>query len=276
MAAVYGVDTPKATVVIDVGGGSVEITRGVGQAAQFARSFKLGAIRLTERFVTSDPLSGRDERKMVAPHHRSGRPVPRSVSSMPGYDRVIGTSGTILSLGTVATAIDRGSVPTETRNLRVPAKSIRRLRKQVDRSDARAAAPAARARPAPRRPHRRRRGAARHAAAPAQRGRNHALRSRAARRARARLHPPPPLRHRARRSLSRRAAALDDRAGRAVQLGGGACPSGEPSRPGAVRPDGDASRPGRSRARVAGIRRAAARHRQPHQLRASTIAIRIT
>ena len=130
MAAVYGVDTPKATVVIDVGGGSVEITRGVGQAAQFARSFKLGAIRLTERFVTSDPLSGRDERKMVT--HISdqvGQYIQRIVDA--GYDRVIGTSGTILSLGTVATAIDRGSVPTETRNLRVPAKSIRRLRKQV-------------------------------------------------------------------------------------------------------------------------------------------------
>jgi exopolyphosphatase/guanosine-5'-triphosphate,3'-diphosphate pyrophosphatase len=130
MAAVYGVDTPKTTVVIDVGGGSVEITRGVGQAAQFARSFKLGAIRLTERFVKSDPLSGRDERKMVS-HitDEVGQYVQRIVEA--GYDRVIGTSGTILSLGTVATAIDRGSVPTEIRNLRVPAKSIRRLRKQV-------------------------------------------------------------------------------------------------------------------------------------------------
>ena len=35
-----------------------------------------------------------------------------------GYDQVIGTSGTILSLGTVATALERGSVPSEIRNLR--------------------------------------------------------------------------------------------------------------------------------------------------------------
>ena len=46
-----------------------------------------------------------------------------------GFDRVIGTSGTILSLGIVATAIDRDSVPHSVRNLRVPAKSLRRLRK---------------------------------------------------------------------------------------------------------------------------------------------------
>ena len=44
---------------------------------------------------------------------------------------MIGTSGTILSLGTVATAIDRGVAPTEVRNLRVPAKSLRRLRKSA-------------------------------------------------------------------------------------------------------------------------------------------------
>ncbi len=52
-----------------------------------------------------------------------------------GFDRVIGTSGTILSIGTVATAMDRGTVPTETRNLRVSAKSIRRFRKAVTELD---------------------------------------------------------------------------------------------------------------------------------------------
>jgi exopolyphosphatase/guanosine-5'-triphosphate,3'-diphosphate pyrophosphatase len=133
-AAVYGVDTPKTSVVIDIGGGSVEITRGVGPDVQFARSFKIGVIRLTERFVSSDPLSGRDERKMIK---HIGEQVAQYIGRIVdgGYDRVIGTSGTILSLGTVATAMDRGTVPSETRNLRVPAKSIRRLRKAVTAID---------------------------------------------------------------------------------------------------------------------------------------------
>jgi exopolyphosphatase/guanosine-5'-triphosphate,3'-diphosphate pyrophosphatase len=95
---------------------------------EFARSFKIGVIRLTERFVDSDPISSRDERKMVEfIREQVDRYVDHIVET--GYDRVIGTSGTILSLGAVATAIDRGSVPQEVRNLRVPAKSIRRLRK---------------------------------------------------------------------------------------------------------------------------------------------------
>jgi exopolyphosphatase/guanosine-5'-triphosphate,3'-diphosphate pyrophosphatase len=130
IAAVYGVDTPKAAVVIDVGGGSVEITLGTREHVKFARSFKVGVIRLTERFAKSDPLSRRDERKMV---RYIGEQVDQYVAHVvnAGYDQIIGTSGTILSLGTVATALDRGAVPAETRNLRVPAKSIRRLRKHV-------------------------------------------------------------------------------------------------------------------------------------------------
>jgi exopolyphosphatase/guanosine-5'-triphosphate,3'-diphosphate pyrophosphatase len=134
LAAVYGVDTPKPAVVIDIGGGSVEITLGSGREVEFARSFKIGVIRLTERFVDSDPISGRDERKMSK---FIGEHVNRYIEHIveKGYDRVIGTSGTILSLGAVATAIDRGSVPGEVRNLRVPAKSLRRLRKTAVEMD---------------------------------------------------------------------------------------------------------------------------------------------
>jgi exopolyphosphatase/guanosine-5'-triphosphate,3'-diphosphate pyrophosphatase len=130
LAAVYGVDTPKPAVVIDIGGGSVEVTLGAGDQVRFARSFKLGVIRLTERFVTSDPLSGRDERKLL--EHISAQ-VDRYLGHIvnAGYDRVIGTSGTILSLGTVATAVESGMAPAEIRNLRVPAKAIRKVRKMV-------------------------------------------------------------------------------------------------------------------------------------------------
>src|SRR6516162_3003153 len=66
MAAVYGVHMGgNPAVVIDVGGGSVEVTLGTASHLTHARSFKLGVIRLTERFVHSDPLSSRDERRLV-------------------------------------------------------------------------------------------------------------------------------------------------------------------------------------------------------------------
>src|SRR5689334_5577804 len=65
-AAVYGVSLPgDNVVVIDIGGGSVEVTRGAGSSVDLGHSLKLGVIRLTERFVKSDPIDRRDERKLA-------------------------------------------------------------------------------------------------------------------------------------------------------------------------------------------------------------------
>jgi exopolyphosphatase / guanosine-5'-triphosphate,3'-diphosphate pyrophosphatase len=130
LAAVYGVDVAGASaVVVDIGGGSVEITHGAGTALRVAKSFKLGVIRLTERFVHTDPLSRRDERKLVRHIHDQLSKYLREIKGA-GFDRVIGTSGTILSLGTVASA-ERRRASDEIRNLRVPAKQIHRLRKEL-------------------------------------------------------------------------------------------------------------------------------------------------
>ena len=77
-AAAYGVGSAGDTVVvIDIGGGSVEITRGTGPNMDVGRSFKLGVIRLTERFIKSDPLVPRDERKLDSIPRRRARQVSR-------------------------------------------------------------------------------------------------------------------------------------------------------------------------------------------------------
>ncbi|RPI56922.1 MAG: Ppx/GppA family phosphatase [Acidobacteria bacterium] len=130
LAAVYGVDVAGASaVVVDIGGGSVEITHGSGTSLRVTKSFKLGVIRLTERFARTDPLSGRDERKLVSHIEDELSRYLRDIRSA-GFDRVIGTSGTILSLGTVAST-ERRRANDEIRNLRVPAKQIHRLRKEL-------------------------------------------------------------------------------------------------------------------------------------------------
>jgi exopolyphosphatase/guanosine-5'-triphosphate,3'-diphosphate pyrophosphatase len=131
MAATYGVNVGASrAVVIDIGGGSVELTLGDAASLRLARSVKLGVIRLTQAYVKSDPLSGRDERRLAKHVRQNIDNICKQIVAA-GYDRVIGTSGTILSLGTMAVAAARGVVPTELRNLRVPAKHIRRLRRQV-------------------------------------------------------------------------------------------------------------------------------------------------
>ena len=127
-AAGYGVDMSEGPgVVIDIGGGSVEITLGTPHRMAMGRSFKAGVIRLTERFVKTDPLSDRDEQRLVRYIRRETRDFVKEVKKR-GYARVYGTSGTILSLGSVAMSVGRAS---DTRNLRVHAKSLRRLRKRL-------------------------------------------------------------------------------------------------------------------------------------------------
>jgi exopolyphosphatase/guanosine-5'-triphosphate,3'-diphosphate pyrophosphatase len=129
LAAGYGVDIGGSTgVVVDIGGGSVEVTIGTARQMTLGRSFKVGVIRLTERFVKSDPLSGRDERRLMKHLNREMGDYLEQVAQR-GYDRVIGTSGTILSLGALAA---EEHVPVEElRNLRVPAKALHRLRKKL-------------------------------------------------------------------------------------------------------------------------------------------------
>ena len=130
LAAAYGVDVAGGSaVVIDIGGGSVEITLGSATQVQLARSLKIGVIRLTEQFVQSDPLSRGDERRLVKKIN-SAIAGPLATITAHGFDRVIGTSGTILSLG--ALAAGNGSIGSEElRSRRVPIKQIHRLRKQL-------------------------------------------------------------------------------------------------------------------------------------------------
>ncbi len=135
LAAAYGLGLSRETAIaIDIGGGSVEITRGIGPNMELGQSFKVGVIRLTERFVKSDPLSKRDERKLV---RHLGTELDEYLGTLAkaGYTRVVGTSGTILSLGNVAAEMHGGERTNAVRNRRVPAKQLHRLRKLLTSLD---------------------------------------------------------------------------------------------------------------------------------------------
>jgi len=128
-AATYGIGASDTNVVIDIGGGSVEITRGVGTQPETARSFKLGVIRLTERFVHTDPLAEGDERKLVRfIEHEAGKYLDEIARA--GFARVIGTSGTILSVGAVIAA-QEGSPGASLRNRKVSGQQLTHVRKRL-------------------------------------------------------------------------------------------------------------------------------------------------
>jgi exopolyphosphatase/guanosine-5'-triphosphate,3'-diphosphate pyrophosphatase len=130
MAAAYGVDVGSSpAVVVDIGGGSVEVTLGTASQLSLGRSFKAGVIRLTERFVRTDPLARHDQRRLVKFVNREMGSYLDQVAGR-GFERLIGTSGTILSLGTMAVA-DASGAPDDVRNRRVPAKALHRLTKRL-------------------------------------------------------------------------------------------------------------------------------------------------
>src|SRR5437763_3391464 len=132
VAAAYGVGVAgEIASVVDIGGGSVEITRGTGAHVELGRSFKLGVIRLTEHYVKSDPLEPRDERKLVRHIEAEfGDYLERLATA--GFDRLVGTSGTILSLGAVVSAAHGWPLGAAAmRNRRISAKQLHRARKHL-------------------------------------------------------------------------------------------------------------------------------------------------
>jgi len=96
-------------LIIDIGGGSTEFIIGEGDEVLGARSLKLGAIRLTERFG----LAGAVKRKALEECRQFIRsylaPVARMVKLL-GFEVVIGSSGTIVNLAEMARAA-RGDAP---------------------------------------------------------------------------------------------------------------------------------------------------------------------
>jgi exopolyphosphatase/guanosine-5'-triphosphate,3'-diphosphate pyrophosphatase len=131
LAAVYGVGVSgDPVVVVDIGGGSVEITRGIGPNVELGKSFKVGVIRLTERFIKSDPLEPRAERKLVKHLDAELRDYLNGIA-VAGFARVIGTSGTILSLGAVVLGHGRHAPDAPLRNRRISAKQVHSVRKRL-------------------------------------------------------------------------------------------------------------------------------------------------
>ena len=99
------VEMAAPTLLIDIGGGSVEFIVVAGGETVFATSLKLGAARMSERFVTGDPLSSDDEASLRAHFRESLQPV---VDACRAYDvtTIVGSSGTMKSLARVA--VDAG------------------------------------------------------------------------------------------------------------------------------------------------------------------------
>lgn len=120
----------KRTLVVDIGGGSLELVAGKGATIGVAASLKLGVLRLTEELLRDDPVSERQERKLVDHVREALKPVVARIRRL-GFERVVGTSGTILTLGRIAHEAETGERAHSLHHVTVSAEALSAVRKRL-------------------------------------------------------------------------------------------------------------------------------------------------
>jgi exopolyphosphatase/guanosine-5'-triphosphate,3'-diphosphate pyrophosphatase len=100
----------RRLLVVDVGGGSLEVAGGEGEKPELAESLPLGATRLTRRFVRSDPV--RPEQLVELRVHALALlgPLADRVRESP-WEVTCATSKTFRNLGRVARALPGAPTP---------------------------------------------------------------------------------------------------------------------------------------------------------------------
>jgi exopolyphosphatase/guanosine-5'-triphosphate,3'-diphosphate pyrophosphatase len=116
-------------LLVDIGGGSVELVLVQDGRPLWMRSLPLGVARLSERFLTSDPPSGGQVRRLEAHLERqAGALLARARHA--GVERAVGTSGTVNTLVAMARA-GRGEDPMRLHGASASMVEIVRLRRRV-------------------------------------------------------------------------------------------------------------------------------------------------
>jgi exopolyphosphatase/guanosine-5'-triphosphate,3'-diphosphate pyrophosphatase len=117
-------------IIIDIGGGSTELILGDGHEPRSLSSTKVGAVRLTAEYITTDPIS---DAEFVALQASIRGMLERSVQELqthlkPGEQpRLVGTSGTIETLAIVHARETSGLVPSPLNGYTFNLKDLRDL-----------------------------------------------------------------------------------------------------------------------------------------------------
>jgi exopolyphosphatase/guanosine-5'-triphosphate,3'-diphosphate pyrophosphatase len=126
----------RRALVVDLGGGSLELAHGTGTRPDWVASEKLGVLRLAERFARRDPLAGKDEERLEAfVESQIARHLGPIQAARPFC--AIGTSGTILALGRLAHQRETGEDSESLNHVVVKARTLSDLRDSLTRQSLR-------------------------------------------------------------------------------------------------------------------------------------------
>jgi len=117
-------------IIIDIGGGSTELILGDSHEPRSLSSTKVGAVRLTAEYITTDPISN-NELQYLQAYVRGmlERPVEELLTHLqPGeHPRLVGTSGTIETLGIIHAREKLGIVPNPLTGYQLSRKDLREI-----------------------------------------------------------------------------------------------------------------------------------------------------
>lgn len=93
-------DLPVPALLVDIGGGSTEFIVATGDEVFFRESLKVGAARMSQQFVTTDPVEKKEFKALRAYYREQLAPV-FEVARRHGVREIVGSSGTMENLAQV-------------------------------------------------------------------------------------------------------------------------------------------------------------------------------
>jgi exopolyphosphatase/guanosine-5'-triphosphate,3'-diphosphate pyrophosphatase len=99
----------KELLVIDIGGGSTEFIRGNDSGVADALSLNLGSVRLTERFLRSDPVRAEEFADLMSAIDSELAALAKHCRHLAGASTWVGTAGTFTTMAAVEKKLTRYS-----------------------------------------------------------------------------------------------------------------------------------------------------------------------
>ncbi|NEP58656.1 MAG: Ppx/GppA family phosphatase [Symploca sp. SIO2G7] len=121
-------------IIIDIGGGSTELILGDGHNPRTLSSTKVGAVRLTAEFITTDPISNSEFQYLQAyVRGMLERPVEeiRANLEVGEQPRLVGTSGTIETLAIIHAKKILGTIPNPLTGYKLSRTDIKEILKHL-------------------------------------------------------------------------------------------------------------------------------------------------